>query len=196
MRIGWDVTIRPEVLRRFDFAFLGHIHRAQKIANNAMYVGSPDYHLFEDAGQQKAFVLAEFPTMDADYRHPPTLTRIDSKARPMHAFNSVWENGEFSIRRVAPMAGAMVQVTVHAHGTAPASGDLVELRRKFEQAGASFVKIDVVTEAVERQRVPVRAEDSPEAALEAWIAAQEDVPMEPTLTVGKKLIASAMSDAT
>ncbi len=195
MRIGYDVTVRPEVFDGFDLVLLGHIHRAQMVGPKIMYVGSPDYHLFEDGAQQKAFVVAELHV-------PPTipfeLSRIDSGARKMVRLDiGQREDGTFNDAPVvnAALDGAMVELALYAHYERPSSAEQARLRGIALQQGASFVKIEVAASPeTTTNRTAIRSEDAPEGALEAWLAAQDDIPMEPTLTVGKALIASTMSD--
>jgi exonuclease SbcD len=198
MRIGWDVTVRADVFDQFDYVALGHIHRAQAIpsVSTVVYAGSPDYHLFEDAGQTKAFVLAEVKRGER-----AVLSRIDSKARPMQVITLKQEfDGAF--RRhdddrgggegVEP--GTLLKVILDCEVARPTQAAMQSIRETYKHC--AYVQIETVLRLPDvRARAAVTAEDRPEAALATWLEAQEDVPMEPTLTVGKELIAEAMTEA-
>ena len=117
----------------------------------------------------------------------------------MATFSTDWNGTEFGLGTVAIKAdtGPMIEVVVGVDADQPPGPrDLADLRARLMAAGASYVRIEVHDQRpVLTKRTSIRVEDAPDAALEQWLAAQNEIPMEPTLTVGKELIASTMSGA-
>jgi len=79
MRLGWDVTIRPEVLEGFDHSFLGHIHRPQRVTDTVFYSGSPWFGDFGESSQAKGFWLwdSEAGTTTFHSSNPLPMVRSD-----------------------------------------------------------------------------------------------------------------------
>lgn len=55
--------INPETLAKFNYVALGHIHRAQKVADNARYAGTLLQYSFNEEGNKSAVVVVD---MDGD----------------------------------------------------------------------------------------------------------------------------------
>lgn len=74
--LGGAGRIPTEIFAGFDYVALGHLHRAQSLAPNLRYSGTPYPYSFSEAGQAKTFTLvdtadmqiAELPAMPQDAR--------------------------------------------------------------------------------------------------------------------------------
>jgi DNA repair exonuclease SbcCD nuclease subunit len=64
---GDMVRVGPEVFRRWDRVFLGHYHAAQKLSDNAEYVGSPLQLSFGEAFQEKHVVVYDTEEDSVEY---------------------------------------------------------------------------------------------------------------------------------
>lgn len=64
---GDMVRVGPEVFRRWDRVFLGHYHAAQKLSDNAEYVGSPLQLSFGEAFQEKHLVVYDTEDDSMEY---------------------------------------------------------------------------------------------------------------------------------
>jgi exonuclease SbcD len=180
MRIGWDTSITPEVLDRFDAAFLGHIHRQQKVAPNAWYPGAPEYIDFAEAGQEKGFLL-----WDVSPGIVPEVSMIPSHCRPFKDVQVVdgeaeWGNG---------MQGAIVRITIVAK-TRPAPGAVNALIAEARTRGASYVKTEVRLAApVTVREREAGAEGDTVEAVRRWLVTHGH-PEEPTTSIAREMIAS------
>jgi len=61
--------------RNFDYIALGHYHRNVKLADNAYYAGSTERFSFDDATQDKGFVIANLNKGDLDVKFIPIEVR-------------------------------------------------------------------------------------------------------------------------
>lgn len=61
--------------RNFDYIALGHYHRNVKLADNAYYAGSTERFSFDDATQDKGFVVANLNKGDLDVKFIPIEVR-------------------------------------------------------------------------------------------------------------------------
>jgi exonuclease SbcD len=82
LAIGGSEVTDPSVFAPFTLALLGHLHRFQKVADNAWYAGSLLPYSFQDAASDKSFSLFE---IDAAGR----VTRESIAANPLRRLRSV-----------------------------------------------------------------------------------------------------------
>jgi predicted phosphodiesterase len=59
--------IDPILVKQFDLALFGHVHRHQKIGDNAFYVGSPFQQDFGEAAQRKFVVVLDTPSLNVTW---------------------------------------------------------------------------------------------------------------------------------
>lgn len=72
--IGTVDAVPAELLSRFDYVALGHLHRPQAFGN-AVYAGSPLCYSFSEAGQQKSAVLLDVTREGVSTRRLPLYPR-------------------------------------------------------------------------------------------------------------------------
>lgn len=188
MKMGWDVVIRPEVLERFDYAALGHIHRAQQVGPRAYYAGSPDYIDFGEMTQTKGFYMVDLAVGKA-----PNVAYLPSNTRPL-AEVSVEQEADGGFVLTAPgglRRESIVRVRVHCTHERPSPTRLAELIRQFRKAAEpSYIKTEVDLDLPEsRERATIDSGTDVGEALRRWLAANGQ-PEEPALTVGRELAAS------
>ncbi|MBQ8306992.1 MAG: exonuclease SbcCD subunit D [Blautia sp.] len=53
--------VSSKVLKRFDYAALGHIHKPMKVSSHALYSGTPYACSVSEAGQEKSLVMVDMP---------------------------------------------------------------------------------------------------------------------------------------
>lgn len=63
-KIGGADAIDASVFSEFDYVALGHLHRAQKVAGNIRYSGTPMPYSFGEARYEKSAVLLDTETME------------------------------------------------------------------------------------------------------------------------------------
>jgi exonuclease SbcD len=179
MRIGWDVSITPEVLDRFDYAALGHIHRHQKVGTRGWYAGSPEYIDFAEAGTEKGFLLVDIGP------EGPAVEMIPSGARP---FVDI-EMSHADAPLPEDLAGAVVRIRIHA-ATRLTPRQVNAVITEARARGASYVKtevrLDAPAEVQEREAV---AEGDTVEAVRQWLASRGH-PEEPTTSIAREMIAS------
>jgi DNA repair protein SbcD/Mre11 len=180
MRIGWDASITPDVLGRFDAAFLGHIHRMQKVAPNAWYPGSPEYIDFAEAGQEKGFLLWDVtPGMNPEVGYMPSGCRplVDIEVDP-----GTYEG-------FPELGGAIVRIRIVAK-TRPEPRLVNTLIAEARSRGASYVKTEVKVDApvTVREREAVAEGDTVEA-VRRWLVSHEHAE-EPATSIAREMIAS------
>lgn len=186
MRFGWDVIIRPDVLGRFDYAALGHIHKQQQVGEKAWYAGAPEYIDFGEATQEKGFLLAEVTE-----GYAPKVQHIPSDCRRMRTIDAEQQpDGRLVASVKESWAHAIVKVTIHCQYERPSAKTVADLIRVVRAGGASFVKTDTVLDLPGgATRQPIDAATETSEALRQWLVANGQ-PEEPTLTVGRDMVAS------
>jgi exonuclease SbcD len=184
MRIGWDASITPEVLGRFDAAFLGHIHRMQKVAPNAWYPGAPEYIDFAEAGQDKGFLL-----WDVAPGVVPEVGIIPSGCRRLVNIPTTVVGGVPQTEWPANIDGAIVRHRIMALNR-PDPRLVNNLITEARRRGASYVKTEVKVDApaIVREREAVAEGDTVEA-VRRWLVAHEH-PEEPATSIAREMIAS------
>lgn len=189
MKLGWDASISADVLAPFDYAALGHIHRQQEVAPNAWYAGSAMSLDFGDAGSPKGFLL-----VDVKPGEKPTVIPFPSGARPMVdvAFTQDPSGGlTFKLPTALLAQGAIARATIHATVSRPRPEVLSAVTRALRDAGAIFVKtvVDLDLPVVESEQQEVDPEADDGDLLAGWLT-DHGQPLEPTMTVGRTLIAA------
>lgn len=195
MKVGWDVAIRPEVLRGFDAALLGHIHRQQQVAENAWYCGSPEYMDFGEVTQPKGFLLWDVKAGDRPAIRPGF---IPSGARPM-AVVTLGQNPDGMIRSpdgdLPDLDGAMIRLDLDCH-VRPTPTDVAAAVRLLRARGASYIKVQITVATPEQTytgiwptRIAVDADADIIETLGRWLS-EKGHPEEPALTAGRDLVAS------
>jgi exonuclease SbcD len=185
MRMGWDVTIRPEVLDEFDYAALGHIHLQQQISPKAWYAGSPAPLDWSDDGHQKGFLL-----VDVEPGRDPQVEVVDAGARPMVVVEYVEEAGAWLPNaEYRPPSGAIVKARIRPQERVSGATQ-AQLVRQLLDAGAFHVVPEVVLpEQANRVRVVLDPEADEIAAVEEWCRAKSVDPAK-VVPVARELIAS------
>ncbi len=69
--IGTVDAVPAELLARFDYVALGHLHRPQAFLGKVVYAGSPLCYSFSEAGQQKSAVLIDITAREVSTRRLP-----------------------------------------------------------------------------------------------------------------------------
>ena len=183
MRLGWDVTIRREILVGFRAAFLGHIHRQQPvIPAHSWYSGSPMYGDFGETTQTKGFLLWQDDVFEP----------IESDHLPMHRFD-VYESHAYEIDDW-PGTDGYVQVRVFPDkGGQPSWALKRQLKAQFENAAGVWVDVMPRPQA-SRVRLPATVKTTePGDVLRSYLSLN-GVPEEPTLEVAHSIMA-AVDDA-
>lgn len=196
LKMGWDAAIRAELLDDFHYAALGHIHRCQAVGRDAYYSGSPDYLDFGDLGSAKGWLIVE-----AGGALHSKVEFVGSGCRPMVELTMTQEeNGTLmplSMRGAHPgqgltevmSTGPIVRLVVTAKHERPRAVHLAEAHSRLRAMGASFIKTEVRLDLPEaRATVTVDPEADIAEALASWLTAK-GMPTEPTLSVGRELIA-------
>lgn len=211
MRMEWDAVVSSDAFAGFDYAALGHIHRQQRVGEKAWYAGSPDFHIFEDAGQPKAFLLAT-----VERGKEPIVEAVPSGARKMGLLRLRQNpDGSWPVpsggRSPTPAGatgpdawyagGPIIRLTLECATARPAPDEVAAAQRELLRKGASFAEVAVDASAVEEARARVDLSDpetggqvAPEEALRRYLMAQ-GAPLEPALTRGRELIALARTGA-
>ena len=182
MKMTWDVSIDPAVFEPYDYVALGHIHRAQQVAPNAWYAGSPEYIDFGEEGQPKGWNIVE-----VEPGAPPVVERVVNPARELFTFMLDDETAEDVAMDGAFAPGAIVKLR-YITTARPKADRVAALRQRALGAGASWVVHDwKPPQVASRARVVVAPETSRADLLRAWLDATGQ-PIEPALTAGRRLI--------
>ena len=179
MRLGWDVTIRREVLAGFRGAFLGHIHRQQPVIDShSWYSGSPLYGDFGETTQTKGFLLwqdAVFTPVESD--HLP-MTRWDLYE------SQGWELDDW------PGTEGYVQIRLFPDkGGTPSWALKRQLKASFTDAAGVWVDV-MPRPTTSRVRLdPAVRTTVPDDVLVSYIRLN-GIPEQPTLDVARSLMAA------
>ena len=73
---GDMVRVGAEVFRRWNRVFLGHYHAAQKLSDNAEYVGSPLQLSFGEAFQEKHLVVYDAEDDSVEYINQNLVSKL------------------------------------------------------------------------------------------------------------------------
>jgi exonuclease SbcD len=197
LKLGADVAIRAELLNRFDYAALGHMHRYQQVSARAFYSGSVEYLDFGDLGTRKGWIIA-----DVNPGEEPRTSFVESGCRPMVELtveqaddgrlvpSGLLTSTPGTSLSAAMAAAPIVRLTVHATHERPRAARLAETHSKLRSLGASFIKTEVRLDLPEvRATVTVDPEADTADALASWLTAK-GLPMEPVLSMGRELIAA------
>ena len=183
MKLGWDVTIRREVLQPFHAAFLGHIHRQQEVnKDQAWYSGSPMYGDFGETTQTKGFLLWDSEGVYG------TFLPVPSDHLPMHRFD-VFEHDRYEIDDW-PGTEGYVQVRVHPdQGGTPSWALKRQLKAQFDAAAGVWVDV-MPRPPTSRVRLdPAVKTSEPDDVLRSYLRLNE-LPETPTLEVGRSIMAA------
>lgn len=193
MKMGWDAAIDPAVLSTFDYSALGHIHRMQPVNRKVWYAGSPEYLDFGDVGTEKGWLLVE-----VEPGGEPVVKPMRSGARPMIDVTATQDaNGDLLLSGGGATSdmwsrGPMVRLTVNAIHERPKPEIISNAQKYMREMGATFIKTEVryTAETLVREGA---TEVDPEAdtadLLAGWLT-QRGLPLEPTMSVGRALLAS------
>ena len=69
--VGGSETINVDVLKDFDYAALGHIHKAQNIAGNARYAGALLKYHIDEASAHRSFTIVSIENKKVDIKEFP-----------------------------------------------------------------------------------------------------------------------------
>lgn len=146
--VGNIDAVRADVLEPFDYAALGHIHRAMRVGDaRFFYCGAPLATSVSEAGQQKAVAMVELGKK-GDVRVTPL---------PLHP-----------LRQVKVLAGSLEEVLAMACGdyvtvvlTDDVAMDAFDLRDRLQAAFPRLLEI--------RRELPRAREEGPRLAAEAML---------------------------
>jgi exonuclease SbcD len=220
MRSGWDVAANAEILARWDYAALGHIHYQQQVNARTWYAGSMEYIDFAETGQPKGWLLVTVDPGPGD----PDVQPIRSGARPLGILDVAQAEDGTLVDPSKPewyTAGPIVRLRVLCSYRRPTAGELAQLRDAVLAKGASYVDTELVLEdaaaehratrpAVDAAVAAVVAEHASESdeeasrqvtvtdlsmadALKVWLTAN-DRPLQPTLDIGSRMIAEQTAE--
>jgi len=181
MKLGWDVTIRREVLDVFHAAFLGHIHRQQEvIAGRAWYSGSPLYGDFGETTQSKGFLLWQ------DDGLVPAFKSVQSDHLPMHRFD-VYESKGYEPDDWTGTEG-YVQVRMFPdQGGTPSWAVKRALKERFTDAAGVWLDVQPRPISNRVRLDPAVKTTEPDDVLRSYIKLH-DLPEEPTLEVARAIM--------
>jgi exonuclease SbcD len=72
--VGTATQVATSLFEGFDYVALGHLHRAQRVRDNAWYSGSPIKYSFSEASDEKALLSVEIRRGAAPEVHPIAIT--------------------------------------------------------------------------------------------------------------------------
>lgn len=181
MRLGWDVTVRPEVFEPYDFAFLGHVHRQQRVTDKVWYAGSPFFGDFGETTQQKGYLHVDLETTAA--------VHVPAPAIPMRKYEigPDWDAHEEAFDNET--TGYVLVKLLPSHDSPVPKGLKADIRRTL--AGAQHVWIETVNPPpIRRVRSdkPVVTASNPEL-VEAFLK-ERGLPLAPTLDLAREIMAT------
>lgn len=124
MRLVDDILVSPDSLDVFDYAALGHIHRAQRVSRKGWYAGSPIYADFGEVAYMPGFLL-----VDVEVGREPQVEQLPSGDRRMVIGY---------VNDIEPRAGDIVRVTV-----ASRDEETMTLRALYEKVGVQYAEVVV-----------------------------------------------------
>ncbi len=65
--LGGAERVDPELFRGFDYVALGHLHKAQRVADRVRYAGAPLVYAFDEAGTPKSFLRVELTPSEGEW---------------------------------------------------------------------------------------------------------------------------------
>lgn len=65
--LGGAERVDPELFRGFDYVALGHLHKAQRVADRVRYAGAPLVYAFDEAGTDKSFLRVELTPSEGEW---------------------------------------------------------------------------------------------------------------------------------
>jgi exonuclease SbcD len=184
MRMGWDVTIRQEVLEGYDWSFLGHIHRPQLIqGSKAAYAGSPVYSDFGERKQDRVF-------LEVDVSDDVFTTQLPTGCRRMGTVDvNVTEDG-WSVDQDLPggPAGLVVRLRFNLPSATAKLPPAIRQKGLELTKDAYWTKVEVVRPKAESRHsngkpAPVTMEDRLHAYLDS-----RGLPHEPYTSKALELI--------
>jgi len=206
MRFEDDVAIGSDALDGFDYAALGHLHKQQRVSDKAAYAGAPEYIDFGEEGDPKGFLLVTMEAGEKPEVHGVASgvrvakTVMAAEVRPhrtMIVSPEVLLSEEGGRKWVLTsglddLAGAMVRLRVMPHGPVRSEG-IAFLQSKVREAGASFVKTEVVkAEVAPTERPEVDRDLDPMEATRRHLGAKKVPPdqIEAAMAVAGQLLAA------
>ncbi len=67
--LGTAEMINPTIFEEFAFTAIGHLHKKQKVTDNAFYAGSPLSYSFSEINTEKCFLRIELDTKNEENPH-------------------------------------------------------------------------------------------------------------------------------
>lgn len=87
----FDPNLLPLDLAGFDYVALGHLHKFQRVGENAYYSGSIDRMDFNEEEDQKGFIIGTFEGKDAMVEFIETPARRFETLTPEFLESPIWE---------------------------------------------------------------------------------------------------------
>ena len=84
--------LSPDIIpEQIKFAFTGHYHRHQEVAENLIVIGSPMQYTWSDAGDKKGFIVLDTDTDTwefIEYKESPKFIEMENGFDPIDAVNN------------------------------------------------------------------------------------------------------------
>lgn len=165
MKLGWDVTVTPEVFDEYDYAALGHVHLQQAVSEKAWYSGPPMRFGWDDDPKTPGWLL-----VDVEKGKRPVVTALPGGARRWLTVRvSQTEEAEFGWEDTPYVRIEVVQTET---ARVPAK-QLRQLEQSARLAGAAWARAVARPKEVVRKRRNVDPKASMESQLETWCRARE-----------------------
>lgn len=169
--LGWvcdDGLPAEEVCKGFDTVLSGHFHTHQRFGTDAIYLGAPMHHRYDDAGRDAFFWTVRWKS---NLTAPPEMWRHKGGCPRFHVWD--WRDGDpEKFKKVRPGDYLRVQVrATHAEWTA-VQGEVKELVEGLIEDG---VRVEIKHKPIYHHEVRLKrtsADDAP--SIDAMVAEYPD----------------------
>lgn len=141
-------SIPVDLLRKFDYVALGHIHKPQKIADNVFYSGSPIPLRFSETAPKSVMILDVTEKITAEKKLIPVF-------RPLHLVKAKLENWKEKLEALPESASLTAVVEVQMDLAQPVLGISDEIREVLSKKNMellSFLPQYEVSETKKKRR--------------------------------------------
>jgi exonuclease SbcD len=181
----WTINVHDLVGLPFSYCALGHIHKPQELAGNALlrYSGSPEAVTFGEEGEAKSYALVQ---VERD-----SYAQVNLVGTPYRRFVTVELGNDAALPSPEELAGAIVRVRIPQAQDV----DFTALRRELEAAGVHEYQVETErAEAVRRRAVEMSSEMAFDDAIKAWLEQRPDLqPMTEVLLAEAHNIEAALN---
>lgn len=142
-------SLPVDLLKQFDYVALGHIHKPQKISDNAYYSGSPIPLRFSETAEKSVLILT------VEDQKISITKKVIPVQRPLHLIKATLENWKEKINAL-PAAGKLTpMVEIQLTLPQPQLGISEEIREILTKKGMellSFIPLYGNTENTRKKR--------------------------------------------